>query len=54
MQGAPNVDFKVEGGILSGTEPFDTDLAQEEANAEDDIKGFTMYPVISAGMNFRF
>jgi len=54
MQGEPSVDFKVAGGILAGTEPFDTDLAQEEANAEDDIKEFTMYPVIAAGINYRF
>jgi len=48
MQGEPQVDISA-GPLVS-----QADIAQEEANAEDDIKGFTMYPVISAGINFRF
>ena len=54
MQGKPNVDLKSTGGLLSNDAAFLAELEQEEANAEDDIKGFTMYPVISAGLNYRF
>ena len=54
MQGKPNVDLKSSGGILSNDAGFLAELEQEEANAEDDIEGFTMYPVVSAGVNYRF
>lgn len=54
LQGEPNVDLTSRGGTLSGNAAFQAELAAEEANAEDDIKGFTMYPVVSAGVNFRF
>lgn len=56
MQGEPQVDFSTAGGTpaVNQSAAFLADLAAEEANAEDDIKGFTMYPVISAGLNFRF
>lgn len=48
LQGEPQVDISA-GPLVS-----QADIAQEEANAEDDISGFTMYPVVSAGINFRF
>jgi hypothetical protein len=48
LQGEPEVDISA-GPLVS-----QADIDQEEANAEDDIKGFTMYPVVSAGVNFRF
>lgn len=54
MQGEPNVDLTSTGGTLSGDAAFQAELAVEEANAEDDIKEFTMYPVIAAGLNYRF
>lgn len=54
MQGKPNVDLKSTGGLLSNDAAFLAELEREEANAEDDIKGFTMYPVVSAGINYRF
>jgi hypothetical protein len=54
MQGSPNLDLTSTGGSLSGTAPFEAEIAQEEEAAEDDIKGFTMYPVVSAGLNYRF
>lgn len=53
MQGKPNVDFDATGTLASDP-GFQADLKQEEANAEDDIKDFTMYPVISAGIDIRF
>jgi hypothetical protein len=54
FQGSPNVSLKAKGGTLSGDPAFQADLKQEESNAEDDIKGFTMYPVASLGINYRF
>ena len=54
MQGSPNVDFSAKGGTLSSDPAFQAELAKEESNAEDDIKGFDIYPVIAAGINLRF
>ncbi len=54
LQGNPNVDLTSTGGSLSNDAGFLAELALEEANAEDDIKEFTLYPVVSAGLNFRF
>lgn len=54
MQGEPNVELTSRGGTLSGDAGFQAELAQEEANAENDIKGFTTYPVVAAGINYRF
>jgi len=54
MQGEPNVDLKSTGGILSGDPTFQADLAQAEADAENDIKDFTLYPVIALGISYRF
>jgi hypothetical protein len=54
FQGSPNVSLTASGGTLSNDPTFQANLKQEEANAEDDIKGFTLYPVISLGVNYRF
>ncbi len=54
MQGAPKVSFEAVGTDPTILAALEADLVREEANAEDDIKGFTMYPVISAGVNYRF
>jgi len=53
FQGAPNVSFTASGTAASNS-TFQDNLKQEEANAEDDIKGFTAYPVVSLGLNYRF
>lgn len=53
FQGSPNVSFSANGPIASDP-TFQANLKQEEANAEDDIKGFTAYPVVSLGLNYRF
>ncbi len=55
MQGEPNVSFTATGAAIVVNNPtFQAELAQEEASAEDDLKEFTMYPVVSAGINYRF
>ena len=53
FQGSPNVSF-TSNGSLANDPTFKANLKQEEANAENDIKGFTKYPVISLGLNYRF
>lgn len=53
FQGAPKVDFSA-NGTLAGDPTFQSELKKEEANAEDDIKDFTAYPVVSLGLNYRF
>lgn len=53
MQGKPNVSFTATGNALA-IPGFQAELDKEEANAEDDIKEFTMYPVVSFGINYRF
>jgi hypothetical protein len=53
LQGEPNVDLEATGPI--STDPtFQSNLAQEEAAAEDDVKDFDVYPVIALGMSYRF
>lgn len=54
MQGSPNVDLSATGGTLASDPTFQAELAQEESDAEKDIKGFNMYPVVAAGVNIRF
>lgn len=40
-------------GTAANNAAFIAELQHEEANAEDDIKGFTAYPVMSLGLNYR-
>lgn len=54
LQGEPNVDLESTGGLLSNDPAFQAELQQEEAAAEDDIKDFDVYPVISLGLSYRF
>jgi hypothetical protein len=53
MQGKPNVTLTSTGGALSADPTFQANLKQEEANAQNDIKGFTNYYVMSFGVDFR-
>jgi hypothetical protein len=54
MQGEPNVDMTSTGGSLSNDPTFQANLKQEEANAQDDIDEFTLYPVVALGLSYRF
>lgn len=54
FQGEPSVDMTSTGGSESNNPVFLDNLAQEEAAAEDDIKDFDVYPVISLGVSYRF
>jgi len=53
MQGKPKVDLDATG-TATANPTFQSDLKKEESNAEDDLKGFTMWPVFSAGIDIRF
>jgi hypothetical protein len=62
FQGSPNVSLKTKNTdyaaifIATGKTQaeVEADVKREESNTEDDIKGFTMYPVASLGINYRF
>lgn len=53
FQGAPKVEMNT-SGVLANNAAFLADLRNEESKAESDIKDFTMYPVISLGVDYRF
>lgn len=53
FQGAPSVSFSANGSQSSNS-AFQSELKKEETNAENDLKSFTMYPVVSLGLNYRF
>ena len=54
MQGSPNVDFTASGGTLSTDPTLLADLATEEAQLEDDLNDYDLFPVISLGLAFQF
>jgi hypothetical protein len=49
MQGSPQVTLRSSSGLIS-----QTDLNTEARSAEDDLKDFKVYPVISFGLSYRF
>jgi hypothetical protein len=53
FQGSPSVNFTADD-LIAGDPTFQANLAQEETNAQNEIDGFTLYPVISLGVNYRF
>lgn len=52
--GSPDVELNSTGGSLSNDSNFQAQLATEEQNLEDDVDKFEVYPVIQAGLTFRF
>lgn len=54
MQGSPKVDFTASGGTLSSDPTLLANLATEEAELEDDLNDFDVYPVVSLGLGFQF
>lgn len=52
FQGAPKFDMSA-SGLIANDPTFIAKLKQEEADAADGMKGFTMFPVISLGLNYR-
>lgn len=60
MQGSPSVALDARGTVNGGAIDVATDptvqaeLRKEEANLEEDLKDFELYPVISLGLGYRF
>jgi len=52
--GSPQVNLTSTGGTLSNDANFQTQLATEEQNLQDDIDTYEVYPVIQAGLTLRF
>jgi len=53
FQGSPNVSMTA-NGTAANNPVFMAKLKAEEADAADGLKGFTMWPVMSLGLNYRF
>jgi hypothetical protein len=54
VQGAPNAELTSTGGTLSSDPNFQANLATEEAELQDSLDDFDLYPVISVGLAFQF
>jgi hypothetical protein len=54
VQGSLDVALDSTGGTLSGDPALQAALAAEEAELEDDIDGFDLYPVLALGVGYRF
>jgi len=53
FQGEPDVTFNAVGADSAIQDLLDAEIAQEEANIQDDIDEFDLYPVITLGLNYR-
>jgi hypothetical protein len=53
FQGSPDVTLQADGPIASDP-GFQTDLALEKSNFEDDLNNFEIYPVVAIGLSYRF
>jgi len=52
--GSPQVNLKSTGGSLSSDTAFQNQLAIEEQNLQDEVDDYEIYPVVQAGLTFRF
>lgn len=52
--GSPQVNLTATGGTLSNDPNFQTQLAIEEQNLQEDISDYEVYPVVQAGLTFSF
>ncbi|QTC90332.1 hypothetical protein [Brevundimonas goettingensis] len=50
----PQVDLNASGGTLSNDPTFQAQLAQEEADIQDDADNFKVLPVVQVGVTYRF
>ncbi len=53
FQGSPKVDLTA-NGLIAGDAGFQADLATEEQQLKDDLKGYKYYPVLSLGLTYIF
>lgn len=54
FQDAPDIELTSTGGTLSDQPALQDAIAQEEAELEDDIDQFDVYPVVTFGVSYRF
>jgi len=54
MQGSPRVELTSSGGTLSSDPTFLANLATEQAQLEDDLSDYDLYPVVSLGLAYQF
>lgn len=54
LQGEPDVNFRSVGANPAVQDLIDAEIAQEEAEIQDDIDEFDLYPVITFGLSYRF
>ena len=52
--GTPQVNLTATGGTLSNDANFQTQLAQEEQNLQDEISDYEIYPVVQVGVTLGF
>ncbi len=54
FSGSPQVNLTASGGTLSNDAAFQNQLAIEETNLQDDVDDYEYYPVVQAGLTYRF
>jgi hypothetical protein len=54
MSGSADVTLAASGGTLSDDPTFQQLLAQEEAEIEDEIDDYELFPVVGVGVSWRF
>ena len=54
FQDSPDIELSSTGGTLSDEDALQDALADEEAQLEDDLDQYDLYPVVSLGVLYRF
>mgnify|MGYP000905532437 CR=1 FL=1 len=54
FQDSPDIELTSTGGTLSGEDALQDALAEEEAELEDEVDDYDLYPVVSLGVSWRF
>jgi len=54
FQDSPDIELNSTGGTLSGDPALQAALQEEEAELEDDVDKYDLYPVVSFGVSWRF
>ena len=54
FQGDPRVDFRSVGANPLLQDEIDAQIAAEEADIEDEVNEYDLYPLVSVGLSYRF
>lgn len=54
MSGTPEISLAASGGLLSTDPAFLAEVSREEQNLRSDVEAYEIYPVVQAGLTFRF